>query len=230
MTFVNPTITDNCANFTVSQVSGLPNGSIYPAGVTTNSYNVIDAAGNVTSYSFTITVIPTIMPTVPSVTQICDNKSPVDLVSGQSTLQFSGIGVVGSNFNPQLAGPGIHVLTWTFVDTNGCPSSGQISIQVLNAPDQPLVNHVTSTTLGTSAAAGYQWFYNWSPIPGATSQTLSTIGGGAYQVKVFNESGCSSVSAPYALGTVGLGEGVLGQVKIFPNPTSSGATVEVAEA
>lgn len=230
VTFVNPTITDNCANFTVSQVSGLPNGSIYPAGVTTNSYNVIDAAGNVTSYSFTITVIPTIMPTVPSVTQICDNKSPVDLVSGQSTLQFSGIGVVGSNFNPQLAGPGIHVLTWTFVDTNGCPSSGQISIQVLNAPDQPLVNHVTSTTLGTSAAAGYQWFYNWSPIPGATSQTLSTIGGGAYQVKVFNESGCSSVSAPYALGTVGLGEGVLGQVKIFPNPTSSGATVEVAEA
>jgi hypothetical protein len=230
VTFVNPTITDNCANFTVSQVSGLPNGSIYPVGVTTNSYNVIDAAGNVTSYSFTITVIPTIMPTVPSVTQICDNKSPVDLVSGQSTLQFSGTGVVGSNFNPQLAGPGIHVLTWTFVDTNGCPSSGQISIQVLNAPDQPLVNHVNSTTLGTSAAASYQWFYNWSPIPGATSQTLSTIGNGWYQVKVFNENGCSSVSAPFALGTVGLGEGVLGQVKIFPNPTSSSATVEVAEA
>ena len=230
VSFVAPTITDNCSTFTVTQVSGLPNGSIYPVGVTTNSYNVTDAAGNVSTYSFTVTVIPTILPTLPTVGLICSNKNPIDLVSGQSGLQFSGSGVVGSNsFNPQAAGAGMHLLAWTYVDSNGCPSNGQITIQVLNAPDQPTISHVNSTTLGTQAAADYQWYYNWNPVPGANSQTFSTIGNGWYQVKIFNENGCSSVSEPFALGTVGLGEGQLGQVKLFPNPASSSVSIEVAE-
>ncbi len=51
-----PTGNDNCSGYTVAQTAGLPSGSIFPLGVTTNTFTVTDAAGNTASCSFTVTV------------------------------------------------------------------------------------------------------------------------------------------------------------------------------
>src|SRR4029079_9018620 len=50
------TSTDNCPGQTVAQTAGLPSGSAFPKGITTNSFTVTDATGNSVSCAFTLTV------------------------------------------------------------------------------------------------------------------------------------------------------------------------------
>lgn len=73
VTYNAPTATDNCSNDPVAAVlkSGLASGSFFPSGTTTNVYEARDAVGNITTCSFTVTVVdeeaPTIVISDPSV-------------------------------------------------------------------------------------------------------------------------------------------------------------------
>ncbi len=53
--YTTPTATDNCS-VSVSLISGLVSGATFPIGNTTVTYRATDAAGNITSQSFTVTV------------------------------------------------------------------------------------------------------------------------------------------------------------------------------
>jgi HYR domain/Domain of unknown function DUF11 len=56
VTYTTPVGSDNCAGATTVQTAGLPSGSTFPVGTTTNTFRVTDASGNATSCSFTVTV------------------------------------------------------------------------------------------------------------------------------------------------------------------------------
>jgi uncharacterized repeat protein (TIGR01451 family) len=56
VTYTAPVGTDNCAGANTVQTAGLPSGSQFPVGTTTNTFEVTDASGNKTSCSFTVTV------------------------------------------------------------------------------------------------------------------------------------------------------------------------------
>ncbi|MFY7884156.1 MAG: HYR domain-containing protein, partial [Dolichospermum sp.] len=51
-----PVGTDNCSGSTTTQTAGLPSGSTFPIGTTTNTFVVTDAAGLKATSSFTVTV------------------------------------------------------------------------------------------------------------------------------------------------------------------------------
>ncbi|WP_338763885.1 choice-of-anchor D domain-containing protein [Bernardetia sp. ABR2-2B] len=55
-TYTIPTATDNCSLVTVTQTAGLPSGSSFPIGATTNTFVAIDAAGNTSTCSFDVVV------------------------------------------------------------------------------------------------------------------------------------------------------------------------------
>ncbi|MCB9234633.1 MAG: HYR domain-containing protein [Bacteroidia bacterium] len=55
-TFTNPVGSDNCPS-TTAQTAGLPSGSTFPIGSTTNTFTVTDASGNTASCSFDINVV-----------------------------------------------------------------------------------------------------------------------------------------------------------------------------
>ncbi|SHL74599.1 HYR domain-containing protein, partial [Flavobacterium xinjiangense] len=57
-----PAGNDNCNGFIITQTEGLPSGSIFPLGVTTNTFKIADAAGNTASCSFTVNVVQAITP------------------------------------------------------------------------------------------------------------------------------------------------------------------------
>ncbi|MCC6702247.1 MAG: HYR domain-containing protein, partial [Fluviicola sp.] len=55
--FSTPTAIDNCGGvITINQTAGLPSGSLFPIGITTNTFTATDISGNSSSCSFTITV------------------------------------------------------------------------------------------------------------------------------------------------------------------------------
>src|SRR5690606_38352618 len=66
--FTPPIGTDSCPNAVTTQTTGLPSGSAFPIGTTTNTYVVSDVSGNTATCSFDITVIDTEVPTT-----ICKN-------------------------------------------------------------------------------------------------------------------------------------------------------------
>lgn len=67
---------DNCTGASIQQTGGLPAGSVFPAGVTTNSFIVTDASGNTATCSFTVTVT--------------DQQAPTFTRPADKTIAFNG--------------------------------------------------------------------------------------------------------------------------------------------
>ncbi|MEJ7610664.1 MAG: HYR domain-containing protein, partial [Ferruginibacter sp.] len=56
VTYATPVGTDNCPGQTTTQTAGLASGALFPVGTTTNTFEVMDAVGNIATCSFTVTV------------------------------------------------------------------------------------------------------------------------------------------------------------------------------
>ncbi|EZH73046.1 hypothetical protein ATO12_18700 [Aquimarina atlantica] len=56
VTYTPPIGTDNCIGVTTVQIAGLPSGSGFPIGTTTNTFEVTDSAGNTNTCSFDIII------------------------------------------------------------------------------------------------------------------------------------------------------------------------------
>ncbi len=84
-----PTATDNCdGNFTATQTTGAPSGSLFAAGTHTIEYTATDAANNAVTCSFTITVQSDAEVPVP----LCKTNTPVVLdASGAYTIQEADV-------------------------------------------------------------------------------------------------------------------------------------------
>ena len=118
-------------------------------------------------------------------------------------------------------------LFWfTGVDSSGCiTDTSYISVNV-NA--LPIVSIILDTNLFTATAPTalfYQWYFNGSPISGATFDTLTATTWGDYYVVVADANGCtnSSVTMPYT--TAGIQEINGGQWEIFPNPFTNSISI-----
>ncbi|MBX2827118.1 MAG: HYR domain-containing protein [Flavobacteriaceae bacterium] len=76
VTYTAPTGSDNCPASTTVQTSGLPSGSIFPVGVTVNTFEVTDATGNTATCSFNVTVIDNENPTITCPADITASNDP----------------------------------------------------------------------------------------------------------------------------------------------------------
>jgi hypothetical protein len=225
---VAPTATDNCSGVTVVQTAGLPTGSVFPIGVTTNTFVATDASGNSRTTSFTVTVQGSTFTYTPAQSTYCAVDMVVDLMPvGATNLSFSGPGVSGvSSFNPINAGVGNHVITYTYVDALGCQTVGTFVLTVYATPTKPVIQRMTSTTLKVvDTYASYQWRRNGINIAGATQQTYTVTSSGVYSVVVGNGN-CTSVSDPYGFGvTIGEEELELNDLRVQPNPNNGHFTL-----
>jgi hypothetical protein len=62
---------------------------------------------------------------------LCENSSPETLAAGTPPGGiYSGTGVSGNSFDPDEAGVGIHEVTYTYTDANGCSNSETVEITV----------------------------------------------------------------------------------------------------
>lgn len=92
------------------------------------------------SESITIEVVdpPVVNFTHPG--DLCEDAGIAALAATPIGGTFSGIGVVGGNFNPQIAGVGIHDLTYSFTDANSCSDSETIMVEVFALPNLDFTN------------------------------------------------------------------------------------------
>ena len=227
VTFALPTASDNCSNATVVQTTGLPSGSVFPIGVTTNTFVATDASGNSVSYSFTVTVQGSNFTYAPTQNTFCTTDAPVNLLpAGVTTMTFTGVGVSGTTFSPNAAGVGNYTINFVYVDALGCQTQGSFLMTVLAAPAKPTLIRTSSITLQVAQTyASYQWRRNGVNIAGATQQTLVVTSSGAYDVVVSNGQ-CTATSERYGFG-VNLSEAELelNEMRVQPNPNNGRFTL-----
>lgn len=115
--------------------NGVANGMFNPSaagvGNQTLTYNYTSPAGCSGSANAIITVnaLPVVSLSLPDTVNLND---PSFALSGgiPSGGIYSGPGVSGGMFNPQNAGTGLHVITYTYTNANGCTNSATASIYV----------------------------------------------------------------------------------------------------
>jgi gliding motility-associated-like protein len=152
ITFTAPVGTDNCSGATTIQtdVTGLTSGSTFPIGTTTITYTSTDAAGNISTCSFDVTVNAT--PTTADVgldITMCDSATIANIVAvtptsgtGQWNV-LAGGGVVNdvnsnSTFISSLS-LGQNILEW-IVSTASCGSDVDTLIITLEKCDEFILN------------------------------------------------------------------------------------------
>lgn len=127
----------------------------------------------------------------------CEDASNVNLTGSPAGGVFSGTGVIGASFSPVAAGVGLHSVTYTYTDGNGCTNSETQQVTVNDVP-LPVItpSGVSEICIGENlvldAGTGYS-VYNWSN--NTNGQTTTVNSAGTYNVIVTTAEGCSGTSA-----------------------------------
>lgn len=244
VTFAPPQVLDNCAVIPqqIELIAGLPSGSNFPAGSTTQTYRYTDAGGNAGQCSFSITVHPE-----PVVTSNFSNISCANLCDGTATIVINGgqgpFAVLWSNGQSGLIASNLctGTFTATITDADGCPQTRDFQITqppALNLTINQVNNNTGSTGTGSiaitvgggTAPYSYSWALNGQPF--AMTEDLANLFAGQYAVVVTDANGCTVASASLNVGglvTANEPENVF-QWALFPNPATAEVFLEINES
>lgn len=223
-------ISDPSVNLTAAQTGGVwsgtgitsaANGTFSPAGAGagthTITYNISGVCGDQQTTS--IDVIDLFPSTITPVGPFCEDDDPVNLVGATPGGTWSGTGITNTatgTFDPDVAGPGTHTITYTL--SGSCATSSTVNIVVNPLPVPVFVADVASgcapltvtfTDNTTPAATSSIW-----TIVGETSSNLN----GTFMY-TFNDPGLYTVTLTLtsAAGCVG-STTVTNMIEVFANP------------
>jgi hypothetical protein len=112
---------------------------------------------------------------------------------------------------------------------NGCAApTDTLVVRLVARPAKPDITRV-GNRLQTIPWSGYQWYLNGAPIPGATSGSYIMNTTGKYQVQVFNEFGCSSMSRVFEVNVLDVAAAGAStfSCEIYPEPALETVTVDI---
>lgn len=175
--------TTYCTNDTAVSLTAFPAGGSFAGnGVSGSSFSPSQAGPGVHTITYSVSVGCV----APAQMQVSVYSAPVVSLSGLSptfctqtaavTLSgspaggsFSGNGINAGVFSPLNAGPGLHSITYTFTDTNGCSATSSQNTTVAQSPTANagvdlLIQFMTSATLmGTASGGSNMYSYAWAP-------------------------------------------------------------------
>ncbi len=179
--YAAPTFTDNCSLTGVQPalLQGLPSGSIFPTGETTQLFEIADASGNVARCSFIVQVAAPIEIVVVSVANDVDSSGlgniQVTVSGGLGMLQYNWTRdgqPVASTEDISNQPPGTYVLT--VVDENGC-----------NRQSAPIV---IDNLVAVGELVPTQWL-QVQPNPASQSVALQAKGSSLREVSLMDGNG-----------------------------------------
>ena len=172
----------------------------HPSSTTTYSVTGTNSGTGCTDLkTVTITVHSLPNANLSNPTDRCINAGMVTLNGTPSGGVFSGPAVTGNQFNPVVAGPGTHLLTYTYTDVHGCVDFDDETIEIF-----PLTDASLSSFGGICVDAGSIVLSGGSPAGGTYSGTgvssgqfnPLTAGPGTHTISYIytNGSGCKDTA------------------------------------
>jgi hypothetical protein len=91
VTYTPPVGTDNCIGPVTTQIAGLPSRSVFPVGITTNTFKVTATNNQTATCSFTVTVNPLPTASISGTTQVCQNAPfpQITFTGGNGTAPYT---------------------------------------------------------------------------------------------------------------------------------------------
>ncbi|MGM0650485.1 MAG: T9SS type A sorting domain-containing protein, partial [Bacteroidota bacterium] len=176
---------------------GVSGDSFDPAvagiGSHTITYEITDGACTDTD-EIIIDVAGEFDATIDPVNDLCESDDAITLTAADEGGTWAGPGVSGDQFNPGIAGPGDHAITYTF--TGACGDSDEITIHVDEMPDATINDPGTfcisddPVTL-TAATPGGTWS-GYGVTGNQFDPAFAGVGGHLISYELQNET-CSDV-------------------------------------
>lgn len=198
VSYSTPSGTDNCNIGNVTLLSGIGSGGTFPIGVTTETWQVADSAGNTATCSFTVTVQSNLNISA----SVTNNVLCAGASSGSASVNLLG-GCPSYSYNWSNGGTtssitgvpaGMYIVGVT--DGSGFTVFDTITITEPTAFVSSVVgsnvtcNGGSDGSVDLSVSGGIPpYTYLWSN--GATSQDLTGLTGGTYSVNITDSNGCT---------------------------------------
>lgn len=209
-TYPTPTATDNCGIASVSLLSGLSSGSVFPVGTTTNVWRAVDVNMNSSTCSFSITVNDTEKPTINCPSDISKSTdfgycfADLGVNLGAVSVQDNCVGVTTSNNAPNGGVFQVGTTTVTWVAKDGSNNSASCVQNITIQDNEPPVvdcpaNINVKTDEGDCIATVSYAASATDNCPGATidysSAPGSSFGIGLANIEVTATDGSGNVSS-----------------------------------
>ncbi|MBV5335171.1 MAG: HYR domain-containing protein, partial [Sulfuricurvum sp.] len=178
------TATDACNGpVTITQTAGLASGSLFPVGSTTNTFTATDASGNISTYSFDVTVTDNERPTITAPLAITVNNAPGTCgatvgLGTPVTADNCGVATVTNNA-PAIFPIGTTTVTWTVTDVNGNSQTATRTVTVIDNQPPVIVCAANIEVYATSAAGAVVTYSNPVGTDNCTGVTTARTGGPA---------------------------------------------------
>jgi SprB-like repeat protein/type IX secretion system substrate protein/HYR domain-containing protein len=236
------TASDNCSGgLSIDMTSGLPSGSVFPAGETVNEIEVADESGNTATCSFTVSVPQAMSVGIESIDATCFGENDGSITTAVAN-GAPGYTYLWSNneTTPAILGLGPGEYTVSVTDEAGCEVVESV---IVNEPPQLLtvldsvMNETGSQQNGSvnvTVIGGVQPYeYVWTDTTGtviSNEEDVAGLSAGTYQLAVTDANGCVSLSAYTIQSTTATNEAdLLSHIRLFPNPTSGLVTLELTD-
>ena len=203
---VTPAVTPMGGTFSVSP-SGLqlsPNGTLNLAASTPGSYVVTYTTGGAcaSSANYNITVNATPNPSITGPTIFCSNGAVTQINATPVGGTFMGGAFIstGGQFDPTIAGPGVHMLVYESISPQGCIGYATTNIQVNTAPVvtivAPLAQCDNSNPIAVNATpVGGTWSGPFINSSGVFDPTAAGAGTYALTYSYTDANNCTTIGS-----------------------------------
>ncbi|MFK7808341.1 MAG: HYR domain-containing protein [Saprospiraceae bacterium] len=236
-----PTASDACSVVGEPVLTmGMGTGATFPEGLSTEIYEVADAAGNTATCSFTIQINNTIDGDISEIQNSCYDES-----NGSATVLGQGgvppydyawdngqTGTTATDLSPDL-------YAVVVTDASGC--SNEVFVTVTSNPEivtalDNLENESGNSSNGsidiTSTGGSGNLTFEWTADNGFSSveEDIDGLSAGTYSCIITDEEGCSTIAGPFVVASASsINDPKLdNEVSIYPNPTEGEVQVHLS--
>lgn len=192
----------------VNPLIGEFNPTVAGAGIHTVVYTVTNQDGCISIDSTQIVVNATPDATISLAGPFCANDIPASLTAATAGGTWSGAGITNASagtFDPAVAGPGTHTVTYEVTDGNGCFASASTVIKVNELPvisgtvtDVICPGDVNGKIDVSVEGGAPPYDFAWSN--GANTLDIDEVGAGTYTLTVTDAKGCTETTT-FTVGT-----------------------------
>ena len=152
--------TDNCTSSPIiTQTAGLPSGSVYPVGTTTNTFVATDASGNTSTCSFNVIVTDTQNPvaiTQPITVQLDATGNAAITAAQVNNNSTDNCSIASLSVSPNTftcANVGTNNVTLTVVDGNGNSATQTAVVTVVDSTNPTVITQPITVQLDATGNA-----------------------------------------------------------------------------
>ncbi len=203
-------------------------------GVYSVGLRVSNSQGN-DSVFFNNYVVVTEVPLVSIATAsdtICGGNTAILIASGANYYYWNSGPAMSTTFGDSVAVSPQNSASYTVngVSEVGCAAGATQQITVVTQPVPPTIT-IDGFYLVASPGIGYEWYFNGSLLPDATGQSIIPTQNGNYNVRVYLQDNCSSISGIFTVNFAGNEQiKASDNLLIFPNPANERIRLEYNES